>query len=112
MFEGFVAQLNRVYMDYRDLCDKWYYWATVARNRIEVDILLARGGAFIAIEVKSGGTFSKTWCTGLRAVADLDGLRRKIIVYPDGPELRTEDNIEILPFQSFSNLLANVDLWP
>ena len=112
LFEGLVAQLIRAYKDYRDLCDEWYYWATAAQNRTEVDFLLERGEAFVAIEVKSGGTFTRTWCTGLRAVADLDGLRRRIIVYPDGPELRTEDDIEILPFLSFSNLLANDDLWP
>ena len=112
LFEGLVAQLIRSYKDYRDLCDEWYYWATAAQNRTEVDFLLERGGAFIAIEVKSGGTLSRAWCTGLRAVADLDGLRRRIIVYPDGPELRTEDNIEVMPFMVFSNLLADDDLWP
>lgn len=112
LFEGLVAQLIRSYTDYRDLCDACYYWATAAQNRTEVDFLLKREGAFVAIEVKTGTTFSNTWCAGLRAVADLDGLCRRIIVYPDGPELRTEDGIEVLPFLVFSNLLANDDLWP
>ena len=112
LFEGLVAQLIRSYMDYRDLCEEWYYWATAAQNRTKVDFLLRRGGDFIAIEVKSGGTFSRSWCTGLRALADLDGLCRRIIVYTDGPELRTEDGIEVLPFPTFSNLLADDDLWP
>lgn len=112
LFEGLVAQLIRAYKDYRDLCEEWYYWATAAQNRTKVDFLLRRGGDFIAIEVKSGGTFSRSWCTGLRALADLDGLCRRIIVYPDGPELRTEDGIEVLPFPTFSNLLADDDLWP
>ncbi len=112
LFEGLVAQLIRAYMDYRDLCEEWYYWATAAQNRTKVDFLLRRGGDFIAIEAKSGGTFSRSWCTGLRALADLDGLCRRIIVYPDGPELRTEDGIEVLPFPTFSNLLADDDLWP
>ena len=112
LFEGLIAQLIRAYKDYRDLCDEWYYWATAAQNRTEVDFLLERGGAFVAIEVKSGGTFTSNWCTGLRAVADLDGLCRKIIVYPDGPELKTEDGIEVMPFTVFSKLLADDDLWP
>ena len=112
LFEGLVAQLIRAYKDYRDLCDTWYYWATAARNRTEVDFLLERGGAFVAIEVKSGGMFSRTWCTGLRAVAGLDGLTRRIIVYPEGPEMRTEDGIEVMPFAVFSDLLDNDDLWP
>ena len=112
LFEGLVAQLIRSYKDYRNLCDTWYYWATAARNRTEVDFLLERGGAFVAIEVKSGGMFSRTWCTGLRAVAGLDGLTRRIIVYPEGPELRTEDGIEVMPFTVFSDLLDNDELWP
>lgn len=112
LFEGLVAQLIRSYKDYRGLCDEWYYWATAAQNRTEVDFLLNRGGAFVAIDVKSGGMFSRTWCTGLRALADLDGLCRRIIVYPEGPELRTEDCIEVLPFKDFTNLLDNDGLWP
>lgn len=111
LFEGLVAQLIRSYTDYRDLCDVCYYWATAAQNQTEVDFLLERGGAFVAVEVKSGTTFSNTWCKGLRAIADLDGLCRRIIVYPEGPELRTEDDIEVLPFLVFSNLLADDDLW-
>ena len=77
-----------------------------------MDFLLERGGAFVAIEVKSGGMFSRTWCTGLRAVAGLDGLTRRIIVYPEGPELRTDDGIEVMPFEVFSDLLDNDKLWP
>ena len=112
LFEGLIAQLIRSYMDYRDLCEEWYYWATAAQNRTKVDFLLGRGGAFVAIDVKSSSTFSRSWCTGLRAVAALDGLCRRIIVYPEGPELRTEDDIEVLPFSEFCNLLAEDDLWP
>ena len=112
LFKGLVAQLIRSYKDYRGLCEEWYYWATAAQNRTEVDFLLGRGGAFVAIEVKTGGTFARSWCTGLRAVAGLDRLCRRIIVYPDGPELRTEDGIEVLPLPVFSNLLAENDLWP
>ena len=112
LFEGLVAQMIRSYTDYRDLCDACYYWATAAQNQTEVDFLLKRGVAFVAVEVKSSTTFSNTWCKGLRAIADLDGLCRRIIVYPEGPELRTEDDIEVLPFPVFSNLLAVDDLWP
>ncbi len=112
LFEGLVAQMIRSYMDYRDLCDTCYYWATAAQNRTEVDFLLERAGEFVAVEVKSGGTFTESWCRGLRAVSGLDGLCRRIVVYPEGPELRSHDNIEILPFQHFSNLLDTDELWP
>ena len=112
LFEGLVAQLIRAYTDYRNLCDACFYWATAARTRTEVDFLLRRGEEFVAIEVKSGATFTESWCRGLRALADLEGLCRRIVVYPEGPELRTADGIEILPFPQFSDLLAEDALWP
>lgn len=71
-----------------------------------------RTGEYVAIEVNSGGTFAESWCRGLRVLAALPGLCRRIVVYPEGPELRTADGIEILPFSQFSNLLATNALWP
>ncbi len=97
LFEGLVAQLIRAYKDYRNLCDACFYWATAARTSTEVDFLLKRGEEFVAVEVKSGGAFTESWCKGLRALANLQGLRRRIVVYPEGPELRTSDGIDILP---------------
>jgi len=106
LFEGLVAQLLRAYKDYRNICDEIYYWAPSGRSETEVDFLLVRGNDLIAIETKSGQTFTDTWCKGLRAVAQLKGLCRRIIIYPRGPVLRTEDGIHIFPFQHFSELLA------
>jgi predicted AAA+ superfamily ATPase len=107
LFEGLVAQLLRAYKDYRGLCDEIYYWAPSGRSETEIDFLLVRGADLIAVEAKSGQTFTETWCKGLRAVAQLKGLCRRIIVYPRGPVLRTEDGIDIFPFQHFSDLLAD-----
>jgi predicted AAA+ superfamily ATPase len=111
LFEGLVAQLLRAYKDYRGICDEIYYWAPSARSETEVDFLLVRGNDLIAVEAKSGQTFTDTWCKGLRAVAQLKGLCRRIIVYPRGPVLRTEDGIDVFPFQHFSDLLAGNSLW-
>jgi len=110
LFEGLVAQLLRAYRDYRGICDEMYYWAPSGRSETEVDFLLVRGNDLIAVEAKSGQTFTDTWCKGLRAVAQLQGLCRRIIVYPRGPVLRTEDGIDVFPFQHFSDLLASNSL--
>jgi predicted AAA+ superfamily ATPase len=91
LFEGLVAQLLRAYKDYRGICDEMYYWAPSGRSTTEVDFLLVRGPDLIAVEAKSGQTFTDTWCRGLRAMAQLNGLNRRIIVYPRGPVLRIED---------------------
>ena len=106
LFEGLVAQLLRAYRDYRGIYDEMYYWAPSGRSETEVDFLLVRGNDLIAVEAKSGQTFTDTWCKGLRAVAQLKGLYRRIIVYPRGPVLRTEDGIDVFPFQHLSDLLA------
>jgi uncharacterized protein len=106
LFEGLVAQLLRAYRNYRDSFDEMYYWAPSSGSNTEVDFLIVRGADRIAVEAKSGNTFVEGWCKGLRAVARLKGLKRRIIVYPKGPILKTKDNIEVFPFQHFADLLA------
>jgi predicted AAA+ superfamily ATPase len=105
LFEGMVAQLLRAYKDYRGVCDEMYYWAS-GRSDTEVDFLLIRGGQLVAVEAKSGSTFTEGWCKGLRAIAGIKGLHRRVIVYPRGPVLQTKDGIEVVPFQQFADLLA------
>ena len=111
LFEGMVAQLLRAYRDYRGLFEQMRYWAPAGRSAIEVDFILMRGTSLIAVEAKSGQTFRDDWCKGLRAVAPLPGLHRRIIVYPKGPALRTSDNIEVVPLAQFSELLTEGILW-
>jgi len=111
LFEGMVAQLLRAYKDYRGICDQMYYWAPSGRSGTEVDFLLAKGKELVAVEVKSGNTYTESWCQGLRVVAQLKGLRRRIIVYPRGPVLQTKDGIEVMPLHQFAGLLAADLLW-
>ena len=110
LFEGLVAQVIRAYRDYRGICDEVLYWAPADRSATEIDFLLVRGRDLFAVEAKSGGRFAESWCKGLRAAAPLKGLRRRLIVYPQGPALRTQDGIDVLPFQAFADLLASDDL--
>jgi predicted AAA+ superfamily ATPase len=111
LFEGMVAQLIRAYKDYRLICDDVYYWAPSDRSEIEVDFLLVRGAKLIAVEAKSGNTFRDAWCKGLRAVAQLEGLQRRIVVYPDGPVMKTQDGIDAMPFRRFAEELASDTFW-
>jgi len=106
LFEGLVAQLLRAYRDYRRIFDGMYYWAPSGGGKTEVDFLLLNGHGFFAVEVKSGRHFSEKWCKGLRAIADLKGLQRRFIVYPEGPVLRTDDGIEVMPIDHFAAMLA------
>ena len=112
LFEGLVAQLIRACKDYLGVCDGWFYWASAASSGMEVDFLLERRGEFIAVEAKAGKSFSESWCRGLRALGGLKGLRRRLVVYPEGPSLQTADGIEVVPFARFSELLHGDALWP
>ncbi|MCS7047927.1 MAG: DUF4143 domain-containing protein [Verrucomicrobiae bacterium] len=110
LFEGLVAQTLRAYRDYQGLFDEFFYWAPAAATETEVDFLLRRGSEFVAVEVKSGTTFTETWCKGLRAIDGLKGLRRRIVVMPVGPRRWTEDGIEVMSFGDFAGMLAAGDL--
>jgi predicted AAA+ superfamily ATPase len=111
LFEGIVAQWLRAYKDYRGICDNMFYWAPSGRSEIEVDLILSRGTGIVAVEAKSGKTFSETWCKGLRAITKLPGLQRRILIYPHGPAMRTKDGLDILPLQQFADRLAADALW-
>jgi predicted AAA+ superfamily ATPase len=106
LFEGLVAQVLRAYKDYQGLFDEMFYWAPLGQSGTEVDFILIWDSELIAVEAKAGNTFTDTWCRGLRAVEPLKGLRRRIIVYPRGPAMRTRDGIDVLPFQQFAGELA------
>ncbi|MBN2320525.1 MAG: ATP-binding protein [Acidobacteria bacterium] len=106
LFEGLVAQLLRAYGDYRQLFNEMFYWAPSDSRETEVDFLLMRDRDIVAVEAKSGRAFSEKWCKGLRAIAGMNGLKRRIVVYPRGPVLRTEDGIDVMPFDRFASQLA------
>ena len=101
LFEGWIASVLRAYCDYRDLFDDWYYWAPSRPSRIEVDFLLRKGDEFVAIEVKSAKTFDQSALRGLRAIGELKGLRRRILLYLGDRRLETSDGLQVLPLEAF-----------
>ena len=106
LFEGLVAQCLRAYhelgvMDY----DELYYWST-GKEGIEVDFLIKRANKYVAIEVKSGKKISPRWFGGLKAIKELKGVERRLLVYTGDRRLKHELDIEILPFSEFEAQLA------
>ena len=59
-----------------------------------MDFLLRKGDRFTAVEVKSSRRLSGDDFRGLRGIAELKGLDRRILVAPVPDPLRTEDGIE------------------
>lgn len=106
LFEGFVFHLLRAYNETVRLFDDIFYWSTNQGPQLEVDFLLTRGREHIAVEVKTQTRFQSSLTNGLSAIAELPGLKRRILVYRGDRVLKTEDGIEVWPFETFDKALA------
>ena len=95
-----IASVLRASRDYGGLFDEWFYWAPGKESRTEVDFLLRRGKALVAVEVKASRQVPDNSLRGLRAVAEVPGLRRQVVCLGARP-MQTEDGIEILPLEHF-----------
>ncbi len=108
LFEGLMAQLLRTYKDYRGLCEDIYYWSSLGSKQTEVDFLLKRGEELIAIEAKAKNDVSSQDYKGLKAIGELPGVKRRIVVYLGKTIRKTQEGIEIWPFDFFcQNLKEN-----
>ncbi len=111
LFEGWIANLLRIRNDYRPFFDEWYYWAPAEAARTEVDFLLKHGREWTAVEAKSGTQAGPDKLRGLRAIAGLKGLRRRILVHRGPRRLLTSDGIEIWPVRALLAALEDDSLW-
>lgn len=107
LLEGTVAMLLRAYDAYRGLYDDLAYWSPAETVKTEVDFLLRRGRRFVAVEVKASTRADAESLRGLRAIAGLAGLERRVLVHLGRAPRKTEDGIDVLPFSDFSALLAS-----
>ncbi len=105
LLEGWVHGLLRAREAYAGLYDEIAYWAP-AQGGTEVDFLMRRGRAFTAIEVKSTASPGPAHMRGLRAIADLPGIRRRILVHMGPRPFNTADGIEALPAMAFAEAVA------
>lgn len=102
LLEGWVLGLLRAHQAYAGLYDELSYWAP-AQGGTEVDFLLRRGKEFLAIEVKARTAPGPSDFAGLRAVADLRGMKRRILVHLGRRAFRTKDGIDALPAALFAH---------
>jgi predicted AAA+ superfamily ATPase len=101
LFEGWIANYLRAHQELGTIpYDEIFYWAP-SQARTEVDFLLRFGKSFVAVEAKAGTGYSSGTLSGLRAIADLAGVRRRILVYQGRAAAKTEDGIEIMPLADF-----------
>jgi len=112
LFEGWVAGLLRAYRDYRGLFDDWGYWAPGKGSSLEVDFVLRRGDELVAVEVRSGQKLFEADLRGLRAIADLPRVTRRLVVFRGHRRQQTRDGIDILPVADFLAELQGSTLLP
>jgi predicted AAA+ superfamily ATPase len=96
-FEHFIWMEIVAHASYSELFYPIAYWRTA--SGIEVDFIL--GDHEIVIEVKSTEAANATHLKGLRRFKEEYSIRRSILVSLDLNPRKTEDQIEILPWQIF-----------
>ena len=111
LFECWVHTLLRAHAELHALYDDIYYWSP-HRADVEVDFLLLRGAESLAIEVKAARRFHTGQLKGLRAIAELPGLARRVLVYAGERSFRSEDGIEVWPAARLAAAAADGRLWP
>ena len=112
LLEGWVLHLLRAHGEESDLYEEIHYWAPHPANRTEVDFLLRRGREFAAIEVKSQPRYHTGMLPGLRAVADLPGVVRRVLVHGGRRSFRTQDGIEVWSVARLHRVLSEDTFWP
>jgi predicted AAA+ superfamily ATPase len=112
LFEGFVFMLLRFYRERAELFDDVGYWAPAEAHATEVDFVISRRQKKAAIEVKATRVVRPADLRGLRALSDLPGLKRRVLIYLGGEILAMPDGIEAWPFPHFARTLADGTFWP
>lgn len=110
LLEGWVLGQLRAHNEHQHLYDEIAYWAAT-ESSIEVDFVMRRGHQHAAIEVKAAERYNTSFVKGLRAIANLPGLTRRIVVCRGSRAFRTEDGIEIWPIDTFHQALADDRIW-
>jgi predicted AAA+ superfamily ATPase len=107
-FEHFVINEVRAFLNYRGLDFPLCYWRT--SSGFEVDLIV--GNMLLAIECKSSRTVRSNDLKGLRALADEHPGGSRLLVSRVETARKTEDGIEIMPWQAFCTELWNGGLIP
>lgn len=111
LLEGWVLGNLRAHNEPRHLYDDIGYWAA-AESPTEVDFVLTRDREHLAIEVKAAERYNTTMLKGLRAIAELPGLVRRILTYRGRHSFRTEDGIDVWTLDDLHEALRTNQLWP
>lgn len=115
LLEGFVHTLLITYMAERDLAHQIAYWSPAGTRQTEVDFLLSRDTGrnteHCALEIKASARVQSQHLAGLRAIASLPDIRRRVLVHQGERRGMTEDGIELWPIATLLEALRADSLW-
>lgn len=100
-FEQFLINDVRAYIAYRELNTSLSFWRT--SNKDEVDLIV--GNMELAIEFKSVDQIQNKHLKGLRVLKTENNPKRTLMVSLDSNMRKTEDGIEIVPWDIFCKKL-------
>ncbi len=100
-FEHFMLNEVRAFLSYRRLERSLSFWRT--SSGFEVDLIV--GDLDLAVEFKSSRRVRDSDLKGMRALMDEHAAGRSIVVSREERTRKTEDGIEILPWQEFCSML-------
>ena len=105
-FEHFLIEEVRAWLSYNEKDYSLSFWRTV--SGFEVDLII--GDLAVALEFKSAAKIKSMHLKGMRALKEENHVGRAIIVSRDISYRKTEDNIEIMPWQQFCLSLWNNEI--
>lgn len=105
-FEHFIILEIRAYISYARNHKELLYWRTT--SQMEVDLVIPE---ILAIEIKATHLVADKHMKGIRALKEEKQFQRYIIVSQDLSRRKTDDEIEIFPWQIFLQALWNKELF-
>ena len=111
LLEGWILHLLRAHGEEGGLFDDLHYWAPHPANGTEVDFLLRRDDELAAIEVKAQPRYHTGMLPGLRAIAELPGLVRRVLIYGGRRSFRTADGVDVWSVARLQRHLADNTFW-
>ena len=100
-FENLVINEVRAYCQYLALTAELSFW----RNKSDIEIDLIVNDFEVAIEIKSATTINNRHLKNLRTLMRNVKVKRAVLVSSDAPMQKTEDGIDIFPFDRFVDVL-------
>ena len=111
LIEGLALTVLRAHNHRGEIFDDIGYWSPGQARSTDVDFLLRRGRDYLAIEVDARTRHERPRMTGLRAIAGLPHLVRRVLVYSGERNFRTEEGIDVVPLADWLDAVATGNLW-